>query len=182
MIKQWVKLKSLATTALILTSFSLHASWLQPPLSHTLTAVKTPFMAKDFSLPDVDEEMVKFSAYRGKVILINFWATWCPPCVREMPSMERLYRQLKKDKFVVIAIDQMEDEDQVFAFTGQLSIEPTFTLLLDKNSKVANSYGVKGLPTTFIIDKKGRVRYRAIGGRELDHAQIKKIIKQLIAE
>ena len=72
--------------------------------------------------------------------------------------------------------------DDVFAFTGQLEIDPTFEILFDTNSKVSQNYSVRGLPTTYLIDKKGNIRYRAVGGREFDHAEVIKIVKQLIAE
>lgn len=163
-------------------TFSANADWQQPELSHNLTLVNKTVPASDFELQNMDEENVKFSDYRGKVVLLNFWATWCPPCVREMPSMERLQQQIGKDDFRVVAVNQMESPDDVFAFTGQLELDPTFDILFDSASKVAQSYVVRGLPTTYLIDKKGNIRYRAVGGREFDHAEVVKIIKQLIAE
>ncbi len=131
---------------------------------------------------DMDEEYRKLSDYRGKVVLINFWATWCPPCIREMPSMERLHQQVNADDFKVIAINQMEEPDDVFAFTGQLEIDPTFEILFDTNSKVSQDYAVRGLPTTYLIDKKGNIRYRAVGGRLFNHPEVIKIINSLIEE
>jgi len=163
-------------------TFSANADWQQPELSHNLTLVNKTVPASDFELQNMDEENVKFSDYRGKVVLLNFWATWCPPCVREMPSMERLQQQIGKDDFRVVTVNQMESPDDVFAFTGQLELDPTFDILFDSASKVAQSYVVRGLPTTYLIDKKGNIRYRAVGGREFDHAEVVKIIKQLIAE
>ena len=163
-------------------SFSVNADWKQPALSHNLTVVNKTVAATNFELQDMDEENVKFSDYRGKVVLLNFWATWCPPCVREMPSMERLQQQVGRDDFRVVAVNQMESPDDVFAFTGQLELDPTFDILFDRESKVSRAYAVRGLPTTYLIDKKGNIRYRAVGGREFDHAEVVKIIKQLIAE
>ena len=96
--------------------------------------------------------------------------------------MERLHQKLDSDRFKVLAINQMEDGDHVFAYTGQLEVDPTFTILFDKDSKISNNYGVVGLPTTFLIDKQGMVRYRAIGGREFDHPEVEKLIMQLISE
>lgn len=147
-----------------------------------MTAISKPLQAPSFILEDMDEEKVNLEQYAGKVILLNFWATWCPPCKREMPSMERLYQKFKNDKFTVIAIDQMEDIDTVFSFTGQLPVDPTFPILFDKSSEVSSSYKVMGLPTTYLVDKKGRIRYRAIGGREFDHADIEKLIQRLMKE
>lgn len=96
--------------------------------------------------------------------------------------MERLHQQVDAENFKVIAVNQMEDVDQVFAFTGQLEIDPTFAILFDSTSEVSRDYAVRGLPTTYLIDKEGNIRYRAVGGREFDHAEVIKTIKQLISE
>ena len=115
-------------------------------------------------------------------MLVNFWATWCPPCRREMPSMERLSLRLKDLPFVILAINQQESPEDVFVFTGQLDPSPTFPILFDPNSKVANAWGVQGLPASFIVDQKGRVVYRAMGGREFDHPEIAQAIRKLLKE
>lgn len=166
----------------LLVSSSVTADWQQPELSHNLTAVNTIIPASDFELMDMDDEKIKLSSYRGKVVLLNFWATWCPPCVREMPSMERLHQQVNADDFKVIAVNQMEDVDQVFAFTGQLELDPTFKILFDTTSEVSQAYAVRGLPTTYLIDKQGNIRYRAVGGRVFNHPEVLKIIDGLIQE
>ncbi len=158
----------------------LYAPAEEPPLSHTMTAVSPPQNAPDFTLQNMDGETYTLSNYRGKVVMLNFWATWCPPCRREMPSLERLYTKLKDQGFVVIAVNQFEDPDLVFEFTGRLSLEPTFPILFDRDSSVAEQFGVKGLPTTYLLDKEGRIRYRAIGGREFDHTEIEETIKDLL--
>ena len=149
-------------------------------MSHTLTALKPAKAAKNFTLPDLDGKPRKLSDYRGKVVLVNFWATWCPPCRREMPSMERLSQRLKDQPFVILAINQQEDPEEVFVFTGQLDPAPTFPILFDRTSKVANAWGVLGLPASFIVDQQGRVVYRAMGGREFDHPEIERAIRSLI--
>jgi len=163
-------------------SFTVFADWQQPELSHNLTPVKKIIMASDFELMDMDEEKKKLSDYRGKVVLLNFWATWCPPCIREMPSMERLHQQINAEEFEVIAVNQMEDADEVFAFTGQLEIDPTFEILFDTTSEVSQAYAVRGLPTTYLIDKQGKIRYRAVGGREFYNPEVVRVIKKLIKE
>jgi thiol-disulfide isomerase/thioredoxin len=160
----------------------VQAAWEPEKLGRELTALPAPVKAPDFQLKDIDETGYHFADYSGKVVLLNFWATWCPPCRREMPSMERLHQMLGSNEFKVIAINQMENPDHVFAFTGQLDVDPTFPILFDRDSSVANAYKVKGLPTTYLIDKQGMIRYRAIGGREFDHPDVVKLIKQLIEE
>ena len=158
------------------------AAWEEPELGYRLNPVKIPLPAPDFKLQDMDEEWHKLEDYTGKVILLNFWATWCPPCRREMPSMERLHQTMAEEDFKVIAINQMEEMDHVFAYTGQLDVDPTFTILFDTDSTVSQRYAAKGLPTTYLIDKRGRIRYRAIGGREFDHPEVMKLIRKLAAE
>jgi thiol-disulfide isomerase/thioredoxin len=175
-------IKKILITVLCCISFSVVAEWQQPELSYNLNPVTKIIAASDFELLNMDEEKRKLSDYRGKVVLLNFWATWCPPCIREMPSMERLHQQINADDFSVIAINQMEDSDQVFAFTGQLEVDPTFEILFDSRSEVSQAYAVRGLPTTYLIDKQGNIRYRAVGGREFNHPEVVKIISDLINE
>ena len=165
-----------------LLSVSVHAAWEQPKLGYRLNELSKPVDAPNFILEDMDEYEYDFSEYRGKVVLLNFWASWCPPCRREMPSMERLYRKYQENDFTVVAINQMEDEDKIFAFTGALETQLTFNILLDTQSTVSQDYDVRGLPTTYLIDKKGRIRYRAVGGREFDHPKVEKIIQSLMQE
>jgi thiol-disulfide isomerase/thioredoxin len=177
-----MQFKKLFIIVLLIATAPVNADWQQPELSHNLTPVKNITPASDFVLSDMDDVKIKLSDYRGKVVLLNFWATWCPPCIREMPSMERLHQQVNAEDFKVIAINQMEDADQVFAFTGQLEIDPTFDILFDSTSKVSQDYAVRGLPTTYLIDKQGNIRYRAVGGRVFDHPKVIEIINGLIKE
>lgn len=173
--------QSLLIILLFITPWAI-ADWQQPELSHNLTPVKQPIPAAEFQLENMDEEQLKLSDYRGKVVLLNFWATWCPPCIREMPSMEHLQQEVGVDDFRVIAINQMEEPDDVFAFTGQLDVDPTFEILFDRTSEVSRSYSVRGLPTTYLIDKQGKIRYRAVGGRLFNHPEVVAIINKLIKE
>lgn len=162
---------------LLLSSTTLFAA---APLGHLMDAVDPPRPAQDFTLADVDGEESRLSDYRGKVVMLNFWASWCPPCRHEMPSMQRLYEKYADQGLVVIGVNQWEDEDLVFEFVGRLEPEPTFPVLLDRDSKVAEQYGVKGLPTTWLIDREGKLRYRAMGGRDFDHPAIEALIQSLL--
>jgi thiol-disulfide isomerase/thioredoxin len=152
----------------------------EPALSRTLTRLDPAVAAPDFRLEDMDGEWHTLGDYRGKVVLVNFWATWCPPCRREMPSLERLYQALRDQPFVVLAINQWENADHVFSFMGQLNVFPTFPILFDPESRVAEDFGVKGLPTSFVIDRQGRVVYRAVGGRAFDHPEIERVLRALL--
>lgn len=166
---------------LLLTAAGVHAELPSPELSHDLTQLQTPLAAPDFTLADMDGEPRSLSDYRGKVIMLNFWATWCPPCRREIPSMESIYQDLHKDGFMVLAVNEFEDPDHVFAYTGQLSVFPTFPILFDTDSKISQEFGVKGLPTTLLINKQGNIVYRAVGGRDFDHPAVREIVRSLLA-
>ena len=159
----------------------LHSVYAEEPLGHHLNPV-TPHHAANFSLKDMDDNSFSLKNYQGKVVLVNFWATWCPPCRHEMPSMQALYQRYKDKGFAVLAINEWEDGDKVFVYTGQLSTAPTFPILFDKKGIVADMFSVKGLPTTVLINKKGQVVYRAIGGRDFNHPEVDKVIRTLLSE
>lgn len=124
--------------------------------------------APKLKLLNMDGQEVNLEKLRGQVVLVNFWATWCPPCRREMPSLQRLWQKLGKSGLQIVAVNVGEDADTVLAFMGTLDEPSTFPIVFDKNSAVMRAWPLKGLPTTFIVDRKGRIIYRAIGGREFD--------------
>ena len=111
--------------------------------------------------------------------IINFWATWCPPCRREMGSLERLYQAVADKGVEVLAVNIGEDEDTVFSFLGTVEPSPTFPILFDKDADSMDQWAVKGLPTTYIVSKTGKVTYRVVGGREFDHPELIKTILSL---
>ena len=149
-------------------------------LSHSFARIDPPRSVPDFTLPDMDGEPHSLQDYRGKVVLINFWATWCPPCRREMPALEALYTKLADLPFAVLAVNQWEDADHVFAYMGDLNVIPSFPILFDPESRVSADFGVKGLPTSFLLDKQGRVVFRAVGGRAFDHPDVEQAIRGLL--
>jgi thiol-disulfide isomerase/thioredoxin len=150
-----------------------------PPLSHGLTQL-TPLPAPALKLRDLEGNVHDLAALNGKVVLVNFWATWCPPCRREMPSLERLSQALAGEAFVVLAVDVGEDAETIDSFTSQLDTVPTFPVLLDARSTAMQGWKVAGLPTTFLVDKQGRIVASAIGGREFDHPQMIEAIRGLL--
>lgn len=129
-----------------------------------------PIPAPSFTLKDMDGNIHKLADYKGQVAVVNFWASWCPPCREEMPSMERAWKQLQKENIAMLAINVGEDADTIFTFTADYPV--SFPLLMDQDSSVINEWPVKGLPTTFVLDKQGRIVYRVIGGREWDAPEL----------
>lgn len=118
--------------------------------------------AEDFQLPDLAGKQQSLSQYRGKVVLVNFWATWCKPCTTEMPAMQAMYDKLRDKGFVVLAVNELEDEAKVREHIAQHG--HTFPVLMDRDNKVANQFGVFGLPVSVFIDEKGVVREYVKGG------------------
>jgi thiol-disulfide isomerase/thioredoxin len=147
---------------------------------YKFTKLSKPVQAPGFNLEDMDGNKQSLKQYEGKVVVINFWATWCPPCVHEMPSMESLYQKFKDKSFVVLGINQWEDEEKVFSFMGQIKKAPTFPILFDPDSKISAAYGVKGLPSSYIVDKQGNIVYRATGGRDFTHPAVEQLIESLL--
>ncbi len=123
-------------------------------------AVGTP--AEDFRLVDLEGKSQSLSQYRGRIVLVNFWATWCKPCTTEMPAMQTMYDRLRDKGFVVLAINELEDEAKVREHITQY--RHTFPVLMDRDNKVANQFGVFGLPVSVFIDEKGVVREYIKGG------------------
>jgi len=146
----------------------------------TLTQLPDKPDAPDFSLADMDGEMHSLMSYRGKPVIINFWATWCPPCRAELPSMNRGWEKVKDEGIEMLAINVGEDEDTIFKFTADYPID--FQVLLDKSGDAINHWPINGLPTTFVIDPDGKLAYRAIGGREWDSDQLLDMVRSLKTE
>lgn len=156
---------------LIFTSSQLYA---ERPLLKQLSGRST---APAFELADLEDKIHRLADYKGKPIVINFWATWCPPCRKEMPSMNRAWKQLKEEGIEMIAINVGEHEADILAFQDEHPID--FQILLDQESESLESWRIKGLPTTYIISPKGAVAYSAIGPREWDDSRILDKIRSL---
>jgi peroxiredoxin len=115
--------------------------------------------APDFELPDLAGSPVRLSDYKGQVVALNFWATWCGPCVREMPMFQEF--QDRYPNFVMLGIDEEESPEKVRDFIQQMSL--TYTILLDEKAELARDLRVSFLPTTFFVDEKGEIRFRHFG-------------------
>ena len=117
--------------------------------------------APDFTLEDLDGNTVKLSELKGSVVILDFWATWCGPCVASMPSLNKLYESTRAAGVKVYAVNQKEDKDKIQEFLDKHNL--TLPVLLDKEAKVAESYGVRGIPTTVIVGKDGKVQWTQVG-------------------
>lgn len=142
-----------------------------------LTEITQRPVAPEFELTDSDGGTHRLSDYRGWVVIVNFWATWCPPCRAEMPSMQRAWQILRNEDVMMLAINVGEDEDTIFEFTADYPVE--FPIPMDTDSNVIGQWPVRGLPTTFVVDPEGRIVYRAIGGREWDAPDLLAAVREL---
>ena len=120
--------------------------------------------------------------YEGKVVLLNFWATWCAPCLREMPDMERLWQKYRDSDFVVVGIsnDQSRYKKRVATFIRKVNL--TFPILLDSNSDVSERYEVAGIPVSFLIARDGTVVARIVGEREWGSAEAFELVDYLLQQ
>lgn len=122
--------------------------------------------AEDFALPMPGGGTFKLSEHRGKVVMVNFWATWCPPCLEEMPAMERLYRKQKEAGFTLVAVSVDSDGARIAPFVREHRL--TFPIALDPRMDLANGYAVRALPSSFLVGRDGNLAALAIGPRHWD--------------
>ena len=133
------------------------------------------------ALRDLDGKTHTLADYKGKVVLINFWASWCPPCRAEMPSIQRLKQRMAGKPFVILAVDMAESENQIRAFLKQMkTAKIDFTILRDTNGKTLKAWKVFVFPTSFVLDANGQLRYSLLGSTEWDAPNTVQRIESLL--
>lgn len=135
-------------------------SWFSGGDSHADQVIETGRPAPGFSLPDLKGNTVKLSDYRGKAVVLNFWAVWCPPCRTEMPLLEKL-AQDNPERLVVVGVNISENQPQAQEFVSEYGL--TFPILIQGNQSVHTMYQVRGFPTTFFIDSEGVLQAVHVG-------------------
>jgi thiol-disulfide isomerase/thioredoxin len=142
----------------------------------------TPFEdnGQDFSLTDNKGQQRSLDDFKGNVVLVNFWASWCPPCIYEMPELQRLQEHFTEQPFTVITINVGEKKYRVRKFTRLINFD--LPVMLDTTKATFDSWGIQTLPTSFLIDKKGDIRYRVRGNPGWQEKQTLEIIESLITE
>ena len=144
-----------------------------------LRILKERIPARDFSLPTASGgKSQSLSGLRGKVVFLNFWATWCSPCRAEMPSMDKLYSKFMEKGLQIIAVNIMEKEADVLAFMESNKL--FFPAYLDIDGTVSNSYGIQSIPTSFLIDREGNIAVRLVGSIDWDTPKIHAAIEELL--
>lgn len=180
-LRRWdfVMVVSLAA-AILWTVGSRLPSGVGAPLSSS-PSPREGFFAPDFTLDTLQGEQVKLSSLRGKVIVVNFWTTWCPPCRAETPALERSYETYKDLDVVILGVN-LTDQDslkEVESFVHEFGL--TYPILLDRDGAVGLLYELSGLPTTFFINREGIIRTVVIGG-PMSETSIRSKIEALLKE
>jgi len=170
---------------LIATLIMSGVSWIlisRPPDNHTMSvSPRAGFIAPAIVLPQLDGELVSLDAFKGQVVIVNFWASWCGPCRAEMPTLERLYQIEQTRGLTVLAVNSTFQDDQTNVAQMRRDLGLSFPILLDYEGTVGHRYGVRMLPTTFIIDRQGVIRQVLFGG-PLSEASLRNAVEPLLDE
>lgn len=146
--------------------FAVLVVWSLSPKGSSLEPARVGEPASDFVLADLDGGPVRLSEFKGQVVLVNGWATWCPPCRAEMPTLQAFYSAHHDQGFTLLAVNAGESQATVSNFVSQMGF--SFRVLLDPGQRVLSGLGTNGLPTSFVIDREGKVAYIHAGGITAD--------------
>lgn len=135
--------------------------------------------APPLRLSDMDGQAFRLQEARGRWVFVHFWASWCGPCRREMPAIERMKARLEGLPLRIVLVNTAEDEDTVFSFLG--GVAPELSSLLDRDGQVTEAWRPRGLPATWLVDPQGRLRYQALGGRPWDQPAYLAFLRSLAA-
>ena len=155
-----------------------------PTLSAGASAPPSPqigFVAPDFTLDTLEGEMITLSELRGQPVLINLWASWCPPCRAEMPALDTVYRKYREAGFVVLAVNTTFQDSEADARAFAQNFGLTFPILLDRDGATSRRYQLQALPTSFFVERDGTIRDIVIGG-PMSEALIASRVEGLLAE
>jgi len=151
------------------------------PQTTKVTLTETGSAPPDFELTDINNNRIKIAELKGSVVLVNFWATWCGSCVEEIPSMERMFRLLSGDsRFKVVTILYKDDLQRAKDYMSQNGY--TLPVYMNPDSSAEKTFGITGIPETFILDKKGILRHKVIGPEEWDTPRVLDALRTLINE
>jgi thiol-disulfide isomerase/thioredoxin len=136
--------------------------------------------APDTVIDDLDGEPYALRDDLGSVVFVHFWASWCGPCRVEMPAIQRMWNELGPEGLKIALINTAEDEETVFSFLAAYA--PEIRPLMDRDGQLTEVWSPRGLPATYVVDRRGRVRYQALGGREWDEPEYLDFLRRLMAE
>lgn len=136
--------------------------------------------APALELPGLDGTQYRLSEYRGRVVIVNFWATWCPPCIAEMPTLQAVWDQLQGDSFEILAVNLGEDEETIRKFLDRFEPQLKFPILLAQDPSIAEVWRIRALPMSYIIDKVGRWAFIELGPRDFNHEHVVSKLRDLM--
>ncbi len=155
-----------------------HAESANKPVSPMEIEKLNKSSAPEFSLKNLNGKSIALSSFKGKIVLLNFWASWCPPCLAEMPSFKKVYGEMKSRGLEVIAVSADKSVNETREFTDKKGFD--FAILMDENRAVTKQYKVFSLPTTFLIDRKGIIIEKFFGEYDWSSPEMKKKIEKLL--
>lgn len=138
------------------------------------------YAAPDTALDDLDGEPYALRDDLGAVVFVHFWASWCGPCREEMPAIQRMWHELEPEGLRIALINTAEDEETVFSFLAEYA--PDMRPLMDRDGQLTETWSPRGLPATYVVDRRGRVRYQALGGRPWDEPEYLDFLRRLMGE
>lgn len=151
-------------------------------VGNSICQEKDGAQSPDFEGKTTQGNEIKLSNYLGKVVLIDFWASWCPPCREEMPELIKFYKTHKDPKFELIAVNIDNHSENMQSFLDKLFPKPAFPIIVDDNQKIPLLFNIEAMPTTIFVDKKGKIRYRHDGFKETYVNDFNKELTQLLKE
>jgi thiol-disulfide isomerase/thioredoxin len=170
-----IKQAQLAILLLIISSAVVIAA--EPVLPFGMRAYPAK-PAPQFQLETIDGEKVDLQTMQGKWVFVHFWASWCGPCRKEMPAIEKLSQLISENELSIVMVNVAEDEDTIFSFLGEVT--PTLDSYMDKDGQAIEAWQPRGLPATYLVDPSGTIRYQALGGREWNQPEYLDFIKRVI--
>jgi len=137
-------------------------------------------VAPELDLPSLDGKRYRLSKYRGKVVIVNFWATWCPPCITEMPTLQEAWHQLHPRNFEILAVNLGEDTGTIQRFVDSFEPKLKFPILMALDQTIMDTWHIRALPTSYVIDTMGHVAYIELGPRDFSHDHVISRLKELM--
>lgn len=177
--RHWAVTVLWLTPALFLILVVAYGLWMRDTTPEQTGAPRVGQPAPDFTLPDLQGHSVQLATYRGQVVFLNVWATWCPPCVDEMPTIQRLHEQFYQNGLAVLTVSIDALGTQVVApFMERYGL--TFPVLLDNKATLERLYHTGGVPESFILDKDGRLVEKIVGPRDWTNPQLVALFQRLL--
>lgn len=175
-----ISLGLIVAIQLLLPAHTTNAWAQEGDLSYGLSPAYGKPVAPPLDLPGLDGKQYRLSEYRGKVVIVNFWATWCPPCIAEMPTLQEAWNRLQGANFAILAVNLGEDAETIQRFLDRFEPELKFPILMASDQSIMEAWKIQALPMSYIIDKTGRLTYIELGPRDFSHEHVISKLRELM--